>query len=311
MTRAPELTACALALALSGCSDPPPPPNPCAVRIAALRESLERAALAIEPPGAPTWVSLPTLEDGAGAGALGAATPLLVITAEDVELAGRGVGGDGDPAMLAETLASDLERIVGAPDEDEETTGTREPRLVALWLDPETPLGRVAEVLRSAPPWVRFAVLVRGAQLPTSAPAPAWVTEALGTVEGARPRERRQRAGRAWARATRRCPSARGTLPDPAAVDPAGPALGRTSVAGLLAAVERCGCARLDVDAIEALASASLVPPSGPVLRLAPTFRFGAARDQATELQFRDEDPVSQLVRRAPTREGEVWVRVD
>lgn len=291
-----------LLLAL-GCDDEPEV-DPCARNLGALRERLERVAAMAEPAGAPDWVEPPEHASGVPFTEVG---PLLVVTPDEVELAGRGVGGGDDPERMAENFSSDLRGWARSHRVDEDA-----PLWVAVWAAPDTTLGHLRDLVRLAPPQARYALLVRAPEPEARAEVPGWVDEAFApTTPPGRPRVRQQHVERAWRRATRTCEGARPHLPLGGRLEATGPALGPPSVAPLMRALEECGCEGTELDVIEAVASRALVPPRGAVLRLPPALRFGPAMDDAPEQTFGPDDTVASLVERLGGSGGAVWVRVD
>ncbi len=289
--------------AASGC-DARPTEDPCAAPLAALRQRLEDAAARAEPPGAPDWVD-PPAGDGVP---MEAPAALLVITRDDIELAGRGVGG-GDADEAAEVLAEDLARWGRA---HLDADADRLP--VGLWASPDTPVERIQRAVRASPPEARFGLLVRGAPAARDGD-PDYVTEAFRDDTQGRPRVRRQRIERAWRRATSRCEPARNHLVTGGGLEAAsGPALGRPSVARLLEALAECGCEGTGLAAIEAVQARALLP-RGPLLRARPWLRFGPPTDAAPEVRLTPDADVAALVEALPDSPPEgtdtVWVRVD
>lgn len=270
----------------------------CEQTLASLRERLETAAAQAAPPGAPDWMALPEGEgvavDGAG--------PLLVVSATDIELDGRGVGGE-DIDEAAEVLARDLEswarasRLAEGADID-----------VRLWAAPDTQIERLVQLLGVAPPEARFSLLVRGEH--ADGEAPDWVREAFALDAIGRPRVRRQRAERAWRRATRQCEAARGHLPLGGDLQALGPAAGRPSVEPLMRALAECGCEDTGLPTVELVATRALLPLQGPIARAGATLRFGASPDGQGERSFSAEQTVQDLTEALGGQTGVVWVRV-
>lgn len=295
----------ALALVLAACDAPPAAVDRCTARIDAIARRLERAGAVADPSGAPPEIPLPR---GRGGEPLSGALPLLVVSADEVRLAGRGVGGAEDDERLAALIAEDLRALAATRESDEAWT-------VALWVDPALEVHRLVRMLSRAPPEVRFALLFRSTdvRLPRAPGAPPWVREALRFAPTAGPLERRERLDEAWARATERCPGAREHLPVPAELAPAGPPLGPPSPAPLIEALRRCGCDGPDLAAIEAVALAALVHPDGPLVRAPHSLRFGPATDEGRELVVRGDARAGGLLERiARLPAGEiVWIAAE
>jgi hypothetical protein len=286
--------AIACLLLLAACEAPPAPVDRCTARIDVLAERLDKAQRYADPSGAPPDVALPHGRRGIP---LVGAPPILVVTRDDVRLAGRGIGGGDDVDRLAETLAQDLRTMA-----DITAEGDR-PWLVALWAEPELGVERLVRILARAPPRARFALLIRGddVRLP---PAPSWTRDLRRDVGD--PLDRGERLDAAWLRATRSCEAAREDLPLPAELAPAS-----SSVRSLIAALRRCGCDHTDLNAIQSVALAALVPPDGPLVRVAPTLRFGPAFEGGRELVLGPNTDVASMVRRIPRVRQTVWVSVE
>jgi hypothetical protein len=284
---------------VAACGFTEPAPDPCAARVDALAERLARAASFAEPSGAPPDVELPAARGGV---ALEGAPVLLVLAESEVRLGGRGVGG-ADVDRAAATLARDLRALMEASSEE----GSDASWVVALWIEPTVTLERIARLLEGAPPRVHFALLVRAAdvEVTRAASPPAWTREALRVTRDADPFARRERVEEAWVRATEGCEAARAHLPSQASLAPAGLPLGGPSVEPLVRAIRTCGCAAADLDAIEAVTLAALVPASGPVAVLPRRVRFGPALERGEELAIDGDTSASALAARLARLRGE------
>lgn len=292
--------------------------DPCAARLDAMEARLEAAAAGAEPAGAPSAVSLPSASRGAP---LGGPRPLLVVSRDEVRLAGRGVGGGDDLERLAETLGSDLRGLA-------RSRGGDSPPTVALWVAAELPVHRLARLLSRAPPDQDFVLLARGPR-PERADAPPWVAEGLeppplepdpvdaedGRFWRARrpddPRARRERVEALWERATTGCEAARGHLPAPPERTAAGPPLGPPSVDPLMRVLRRCGCDEVDLAAVEAVAHAALVSPEGPLVRVGPKLRFGLATGEGREIRAGDATVAALVSRLAGVAADRAWIRAE
>lgn len=296
----------AIVLALLAVACGQRPVDPCTARVDAIAARLERASELADPSGAPPEVPLPR---GPGGVPLEGAPPLLVIGADEVRFAGRGVGGLTDEEALAAHVASDLRAYATAETEREDAW------TVALWVDPALEVHRLARMLSRAPPEVRFALLVRATDVraPRAPDAPDWVRAAVRVRPTTGALERRERLDEAWARATEGCELARAHLPVPAELAPAGPPMGAPSTDALLDALRRCGCEGVDLPAIEAVALAALVSREGPLARMPHALRFGPATDHGRDLVLEgDADAQALVTRLASTPRGElIWVSAD
>jgi len=290
-----------LGAALVAC-DGEPAEDPCERRIGQLGERLAAAAAMAEPSGAPPDVALPRA-DGVP---LETALPLITVTEDEVRFGERGVGGGDDLERLAETLGADLRSRARALRVEEGAAWE-----VGLWVAPEVPAHRLAQLLASAPSEARFVLLVRGdpAARPEVAGAPEWV-EAATRGDAHDAVDRRDRLEEAWTRATEGCDAARAHLPLPAPLLPAGPPLGPPSTAALTRALGACGCG-VDLAAIEAVAVEALVPLEGPLARARPSLRF-ASLAEGRELRLGADATALDLARRlADQGDGVVVVRSD
>lgn len=246
-----------------------------------------------------------------GAVPLEGAPVLLVVSADEVRLAGRGVGGAEDDERLASRLASDLRamREVSVADDGKSALSN-----VALWAEPDVPLARLSALLSEASAEASFSLLVRASdvELPASANAPEWVREALSSGPEESFEEQRGRLEHAWERATESCPGARAHLPIPAALIPSGPPMGPPTVEPLIEALRGCECDEAALTATEALALGALTPSDGPLARVRPTLRFGHATDEARELRFDGTRTVEALAEALASRTDErLWIVVE
>lgn len=275
--------------------------DPCDERLVVLEARLSRAAANAEPSGSPPDVPLPRVDTGAS---IDGAPPLLVVS-DEIVFTGRGVGGTDDIERSAETLRSDIRSWARA---NRRQSGDE--LRIALWVAPDVLVDTLVRLLRHAPGHARFALLVRGPVFEPGAGEPGWVPRAFRVRTGD-PSGQRLRLESAWARATETCERARGHLPLPAPLAPAGPPLGAPTVRGLMDALRACRCTGTDLAAIEAVATRALVDRDGPVFRLRPSLRFGPPTDDAPALELRPGDDVADLVAQLEGRDGPLWVRVD
>lgn len=292
-----------LALAMLACGGEKKAADPCEARINAIAARLERAARYAEPSGAPPEVPLP---EATGGIPLEGTPPVLVVGPEEVRLAGRGVGGEGDE--LAARLASDLRALREVSVESDDGA----PWTVALWADPSTSLERLGALLSQASADASFALLVRASDVraPRGESPPEEVQAALRARPGESVYERRERLDLAWERATATCESARGHLPIPASLAPSGPPMGAPTTEPLVDALRRCGCEGTDLVAMEAIALAALVSSEGPLVRMPPALRFGHATDDARETTARGT--VADLATAIAGRPAEpLWIVVE